>query len=199
MFSASVRALEEISAISSSTSRALRLANYDALTGVKSKHAYSEEERKIDRQISAGSQDAFGIVMCDVNGLKQINDARGHKMGDQFLKDVCKIICTIFRHSPVYRVGGDEFAVLLRNGDYTIRTKLMRMLEKRNEKAEQQLKLLQEQGVDTITGTLEHPECIMIAGGLAIYRPGEDKCASEVFERADLAMYENKKMLKSEL
>ena len=179
--------------------RALRLANYDALTGIKSKHAYSEEERKIDRQISLGGQDAFGIVMCDVNGLKQINDARGHKMGDQFLKDACKIICTIFRHSPVYRVGGDEFAVLLRNGDYTIRAKLMRMLEKRNEKAEQQLKLLQEKGVDMITGTLQHPECIMIAGGLSIYRPGEDKCASEVFERADLAMYENKKMLKSEL
>ena len=179
--------------------RALRLANYDALTGVKSKHAYTEEERKIDRMIRTESQDPFGIVMCDVNGLKQINDALGHKMGDQFLKDACKIICTIFRHSPVYRIGGDEFAVLLRNSDYENRMKLMRMLENRNRKAEELLKQLRSEGADDIAGTLEQPECIMIAGGLAVYRAGEDTCVSEVFERADAAMYQNKKDLKERI
>ena len=73
------------------------------------------------------------------------------------------------------------------------------MLENRNRKAEELLKQLRSEGADDIAGTLEQPECIMIAGGLAVYRAGEDTCVSEVFERADAAMYQNKKDLKERI
>ena len=54
----------------------------------------------------------FAITILDVNDLKKVNDNEGHKAGDQFIRDACRIICTTFKRSPVFRVGGDEFAVL---------------------------------------------------------------------------------------
>ena len=157
--------------------RALRMANQDALTGVKSKRAYSEEERKIDQAISGGSQEPFAVVVCDVNDLKHINDTFGHAAGDQYLKDACTIICNIFKHSPVYRIGGDEFAALLKGSDFEVRDNLMALLDASNK-------------------TRATDEGISRAGGLAVWQPDQDSCLSEVFKRADTTMYLNKKRLK---
>lgn len=158
-------------------SRALRMANQDALTGVKSKRAYSEQERRIDQAIADGSQEPFAVVVCDVNDLKHINDTYGHAAGDQYLKDACTIICNIFKHSPVYRIGGDEFVALLRGSDYEARDNLMALLDANNQ-------------------TRASGEGISIAGGLAAWESGQDSCLSEVFKRADTTMYRNKKRLK---
>ena len=161
--------------------RALRLAqdmlNRDPLTGVKSKHAYGEAEEELNRQIKAGEAGPFGIVLCDVNDLKTVNDSCGHAAGDQYLIDACMRICHIFDHSPVYRYGGDEFAVILRGGDYEIREALLKELESCN-------------------GEMVHGLPVKVAAGLAEYRPGEDTGVSEIFQRADMAMYEVKKEMK---
>ena len=53
--------------------------------------------------------------MGDVNGLKHVNDTLGHKAGDAYIRAASAMICEIFKHSPVYRIGGDEFAVLMVN------------------------------------------------------------------------------------
>ena len=93
-------------------------ANIDALTGVKNMHAYKEMEARLDRQITNHRQTSFAIVIFDVNDLKKVNDTSGHHAGDQYLRDACRIICDIFKHSPVFRVGGDEFAVITQERDY---------------------------------------------------------------------------------
>ncbi len=157
--------------------KARELANRDALTGVKSRHAYLESEKELNANLALGNTEAFAVVVCDVNGLKAINDTRGHKVGDQYIKDACRMICDVFKHSPVYRIGGDEFAVILRAGDYDIRQELMEQLSSKN---------------------LEHLETdhVIIAAGLADYIPLEDSSVAPVFERADQAMYVNKKALK---
>lgn len=56
--------------------------------------------------------------MFDVNGLKRINDNLGHSKGDAYLKRACTMMCTCFKRSPAYRIGGDEFVAILRGGDY---------------------------------------------------------------------------------
>ena len=157
--------------------RVLHMANRDPLTGVKSKHAFAEAEREIDQEIGRGVKEAFAVAVCDVNGLKHINDTLGHKAGDQYIKDACKVICNVFRHSPVFRMGGDEFAVILNGEDYGIRGELLRMMTERS------------RGVEIGEG-------VIIACGLSEYRKGEDASLSAVFERADVMMYDNKKMLK---
>ena len=57
-------------------------------------------------------------MVCDINGLKAVNDLHGHKEGDACIKGACEKVCRIFSHSPVFRVGGDEFAVISQGMDY---------------------------------------------------------------------------------
>lgn len=157
--------------------RAIRMANQDALTGVKSKLAYTDEERRINKAIAQDVQGPFAIVVCDVNDLKLVNDTQGHAAGDQYLKDACTIICNVFKHSPVYRIGGDEFVALLRGTDYNAREKLMGLLRSSCQN--------QEDG-------------ICIAGGIAEWEPQHDATLATVFARADEAMYRNKKLIKQQ-
>ena len=151
--------------------------NKDALTGVKSKYAFDETEARIDELIKDEKAEPFAIVVCDLNGLKLVNDTRGHIAGDNYIKESCHVICTIFRHSPVFRIGGDEFAVILKDRDYEYRELLMGKMRKHSESCDSDM---------------------AIAVGLADYIPGQDKGIAEVFERADAAMYDNKKSLKGE-
>ena len=66
--------------------QARTIANTDPLTGVKSKHAFAAEESRMETRISDGDAEEFGVVICDVNGLKRINDTLGHKAGDEYIR-----------------------------------------------------------------------------------------------------------------
>ena len=79
--------------------------------------------------IAAGRAEPFAVALCDLNGLKHVNDTRGHKAGDLYLRDGCLSICHVFKHSPVYRIGGDEFAVVLEGHDLENVEALMRQLQ----------------------------------------------------------------------
>ena len=153
-------------------------ANRDALTGVKSKHAYVGMEAELNGRIAAGAAEPFAVAVCDVNGLKEVNDSQGHQAGDQLIRTVSSVICNVFKHSPVYRTGGDEFVVLLRGADYERRERLRLEMAGHNREAT-------ERG-----GAI-------IAVGMADFRPGEDASLGEVFDRADAIMYEDKKRLKA--
>ena len=152
-------------------------AYIDSLTGIKNKHAYLEAEKRLDRQIAEHSMPPFAILVMDMNDLKQVNDTAGHQAGDQFIRDACRIICNIFKHSPVFRIGGDEFAVIAQGEDHECLGERLGTMRAHNEKA------LQSGGV-------------VIACGMAKFSGENDTCAAAVFERADKNMYENKKELK---
>ncbi len=157
--------------------KAHNVAMTDPLTGVKSKHAFLLQQKEIDAAIEGGTVDEFAVVVCDVNGLKVINDTLGHKAGDEYIQSACRMICEIFQHSPVYRTGGDEFVAILRGRDYLIRKELVLALHDRS--------------VMHIS-TNE----VVISGGLSDFKPGEDTSFHDPFERADQLMYEEKKLLK---
>jgi len=156
--------------------RMTEIANRDPLTGVKSKHAYNEAEEHINFEIEKNTCD-FGIIVCDVNDLKQINDSLGHKAGDKHIQGASAIICKVFKHSPVYRIGGDEFAIILKGDDYENRSELMEKINRTVEKN-------RDEGG------------IVVSLGLAEFIPGKDKSVADVFERADALMYKRKVELK---
>ena len=106
------------------------IAYTDGLTGVRNRNAYERKEAALNDEFAV-SLPEFGIVMVDLDDLKGINDRFGHDHGDEYIKGSCRIICDVFEHSPVYRVGGDEFVVLLRGRDYQNRDALMEELRKR--------------------------------------------------------------------
>jgi len=155
------------------------LAYRDALTGVKNKAAFQEAERRLEEQMRRGRPE-FAIVVLDINNLKFVNDHFGHDFGDMLIMDACKIICKSFTHSPVYRVGGDEFAVILEGADY----------ENYVQQLENFRVAIEEYNENNKGNTLS------IARGIAIYNSGTDLVFSNVFKRADDAMYQNKADMK---
>ena len=159
---------------------AREIAAYKAAHGLSVLDPAREEEtvrqgsmRVLDRDIREGTAGPFAVAVCDVNDLKKTNDTFGHKAGDQLLKDACAIICNTFKHSPVFRIGGDEFAAILRGRDYEDRSGLLARFQERNKRA------LERGG-------------IVVACGIADFRPEEDEAMAAVFERADAEMYKNK-------
>ena len=154
------------------------LAFTDALTGVKSKLAYAETESEINERIASGNEAPFSVVVCDVNGLKYINDTLGHKAGDEYIKKASKLICSLFVHSPVYRTGGDEFVVILSDADYLNRHIIMKQLH------------------DISVRNIEKGE-VVVSGGMADYEPEKTESFKAVFEQADAYMYQEKKTLKN--
>ena len=88
------------------------LAHKDSLTGIKNKAAYDEATAQLDEKISAGAAE-FCIAMVDVNFLKKINDTYGHERGNIYLLNASRLICSVFGAEHVYRIGGDEFVVIL--------------------------------------------------------------------------------------
>ena len=154
------------------------LAYTDVLTGVKSKRAYMEEIERIDLKIAGGCIKEFGVAVFDLNGLKKINDTLGHDEGDRYIRSGCAIICDTFTHSPVYRIGGDEFAVILTGQDYLNRDSLITGFNIQMEKN-------------------QRSSSVVISTGIDIFSTENDKQYSSVFERADKKMYDRKQLLKS--
>ena len=86
------------------------LSTTDLLTGVYNRNAMNN---RIDALLKGEEQaDLIGIVFADLNGLKQINDSKGHHAGDLLLKNAALTLQTAFEECDVYRAGGDEFMVL---------------------------------------------------------------------------------------
>ncbi len=157
------------------------LARRDELTGVKNKTAYNELEKSVQSNIDSGMDYLpFALVVSDANNLKKINDSEGHITGDKYIRESAMILCDIFSHSPVFRVGGDEFVVFLRGGDYSKREQLMKNLHTR------------------VRENLQSGSGPVLASGMAEFVPGSDALVSDIFDRADREMYANKQDLKKE-
>lgn len=150
----------------------------DALTHVKNKAWYDMTEERVNGDIQAGTA-RFGILMADLNNLKKINDNYGHDHGNDYITGACHHICVTYQHSPVVRVGGDEFVVILENSDYDHREELLAEIKEVFNKA----------CSDAWKDPWEKYSC---AFGMAVYEQGKDRTMEDVFKRADSIMYRDK-------
>lgn len=88
--------------------RQLQVMSYhDELTGVGNRHALWAKVHDFQEDSS------IGVVFCDVNGLKRVNDEQGHEAGDRLIRNVCNYLTNTFGQENVFRFGGDELVVLL--------------------------------------------------------------------------------------
>lgn len=159
------------------------LATKDALTGVRNKTAYDRYAQTIDKNIADGNAE-FAIAMIDLNYLKKINDNYGHDHGNEYIKMSARIICHIFLQSPVFRVGGDEFVVILKGEDYHNRKKLLAEIKEVFKTTSENM-------------DVEPWERLSAAIGMADFSPETDRTINTVFSRADNVMYANKSIMKA--
>ncbi len=154
------------------------MALTDPLTGIKSKFAYQEDLIGIDMRIADGILQDSGLIVFDINDLKVTNDTKGHEEGDRLIKEASSFVCQTFKHSPVYRIGGDEMVAFLMGDDFKNRVELLRDFNLQMEK-------------NARSGSF------VIACGFSQYMPGQDRQFCTIFGRADMNMYERKKQLKN--
>lgn len=146
----------------------------DKLTGAQSINAYRDREHEINSSIRAGNAAPFAVAVCDINDLKLVNDKTGHQAGDEYICRAYKQLKSAFPDSAVYRVGGDEFVVLLEGDAYDERDALL-----------ENLKALNRQNGS-----------VQVAAGMSGWQPGRDESVANVFARADIKMYQRKSEMK---
>ena len=173
-----IAAENKMSNLKENVSKLNVLAHQDSLTHVKNKTAYDKYVDILNAKIK-GETAQFAIVMIDLNHLKHINDTYGHERGNDYLTGSCSIICDIYQHSPVFRIGGDEFVVILERRDFETRDQLFKRLTDAFGKESQ----------DTDKKTWLN---FSAAAGMASYNPKTDSSTDDVFKAADKIMYENK-------
>lgn len=150
----------------------------DGLTGVKNKLAYIESLRRLEIESKTTSFEGYGVVVFDLNGLKIINDTKGHEAGDELLKNACRLICEHYKHSPVYRIGGDEFVAILTGSDFDNREQIKKQFDEQIDANNRDGK-------------------VVVSSGMAVFDSAIDESYTEVFIRADKKMYERKQALKA--
>jgi diguanylate cyclase (GGDEF)-like protein/PAS domain S-box-containing protein len=148
------------------------LSLHDPLTGLYNRIYFEEEMSRIEK----ARYETVGILVCDVDGLKLVNDTLGHDQGDRLLIAAARVIRESFREGDlVARIGGDEFAIVLPN-----------TTEPAVENACQRI----QETVDTYNAaTPELP--LSISVGFAV-RNGSHKNLKDVFKEADNHMYRKK-------
>lgn len=155
----------------------MTVAYKDSLTNVRNNAAYTEYKKMIGNSIRDGQLSEFAVIVFDLNDLKKVNDTDGHDAGDRYIREGCELICRTFDHSPVFRIGGDEFVACLMNEDFRNRDSLYRSF---NEQIENNIR----------NGG------VVVSAGISVYYPGKDSGYDDVFVRADELMYDRKKELK---
>jgi len=158
------------------------LAYMDSLTGMSNNTAYTQATAEIDADIRRGKA-GFGVMVVDINNLKKTNDTYGHDAGNALIIQTARIISEIFKGSIVYRIGGDEFVVILQRKD----------MERHRELMEKMDRVISGYRVAVEGGSVP----ISFARGIAVYDSAVDHKYKDVFARADQEMYLNKAAMKA--
>lgn len=163
------------------------LAFIDSMTGANNKTAYDRDIQEIDLKLTSHENQVFGIAVFDVNGLKEINDNYGHESGNYLISDASDAIRAAFPKDRVYRIGGDEFAAVLKGEEE------ISLYESMKHNFELEVSLVNEKNCSVP----DKPYTLEIALGFAAYDIRDHQCVRDVFKTADSMMYENKMAMKS--
>lgn len=158
-------------------------AYLDTLTGLQNRTAYYEYNDVLNKKEDGGKAD-FSILMIDVNYLKKVNDTYGHEQGNLYLQKAAELIRGTFGDEHTYRIGGDEFVVILEG--------------KAQDGAEEKISAFREEMArQQADESLQPWEKVSAAVGMAKYEQGRDATTEEVLRRADEAMYREKIAMKA--
>ena len=151
-------------------------SNTDSLTGCKNKNSYTVDLHNIE----LSKPDGYSVISVDMNGLKPINDTKGHQAGDMYLRRTSSVIHKAVENEGAvcYRVGGDEFIVIMKD-------KTLKELEAAAKR------------IDEFTAQENRENSglnLSMSVGYALFDAERDRNFSTTVERSDKMMYENKRL-----
>jgi len=155
-----------------------QLALTDELTGLRNRRGFlvlADQALRMARRAHAKCV----LVFIDLDGLKRVNDTRGHAAGDALITDTARVLGNVFRESDVVgRVGGDEFAVFAlldeHDGTTAVSARLQAEIDRFNAQVVPTLRIAMSIGIEEINSATNTPLDVLLS-------------------RADLAMYEKKR------
>lgn len=152
------------------------VSNTDSLTGLKNKNSFTVHFHNIENQ---GHQEKYSVVVVDLNGLKTINDTRGHQIGDKYIQDSAAVLkkSVLNKNQVVYRVGGDEFVIIMQNASYADINKVVENINANVAKANE------------TGGSIQ----LSMSVGHAMFEKSIDRNFSNTMQRADTMMYNVKR------
>lgn len=151
-------------------------ANTDQLTGLKNRNAFEVDMKNLENSTLIHT---ITLLSIDLNGLKKVNDTFGHQEGDCYIKRAATILQnSIGCHAVIYRTGGDEFIIMqFGEGASEICDHIAQFTKQNNE---------------------NHTVSLSMAVGIASYDSSLDKSIYHTYQRADLEMYKNKRIMKKD-
>jgi diguanylate cyclase (GGDEF)-like protein/PAS domain S-box-containing protein len=168
----------DISAEKANQQQLWHVANHDSLTGLPNRSLFMDRVQQAER-IARRNQSQFALLLLDLDGFKQVNDSRGHAVGDALLGGVAARLTELVRDSDtVARLAGDEFTVLLT--DVRERDALAGFVSQLIARVSDPYLIENE------------PTTITVSAGVALY-PEDADSASSLLRNADQAMYAAKR------
>ena len=173
--------LKKISSTKEELARMNIVAHRDGLTHVGNKTSYEQFVKEHNLKM-ASEMKPFSVLVLDMDNLRMINNQYGHEKGDLYLKKMSSIVCDVYKRSPVFRIGGDEFVIVLEGRDYTNRRALM-------EKLTGELESARKTGADPW-------DRISVSVGCSDFVREVDNRFEDVYARAEKLMQEDKEQKK---
>lgn len=149
----------------------------DNLTNIRNRDAYMHELSLHEKRLT--TYQSFALSVVDLNNLKKTNDTYGHQAGDELLQALSSILCAVFKHSPVFRIGGDEFVIILIDTDEAATKALWSQVE-----------------AEFSHYNLTQQSALSAAFGYAFFDSEHLNTMDLLFQAADDAMYRHKQQMK---
>lgn len=150
------------------------MANTDLLTGIKNRNSFEVDMNNFSKLKVQG---CVAVISADIDRLKMVNDTYGHDIGDEYVKAGVDILLeALDSHGVLYRTGGDEFVMIVRDVD---QAKLQEICEKIEQKHDCGFEFE-----------------VSLSAGYAVFDAESDKSLSDTYKRADSVMYERKRIKK---
>lgn len=154
----------------------------DHMTGVKNITSYTSTVEELAKRIEADKDIQFALLKCDINDLAYVNENGGHNAGNSYIMNCCDIIRNVFSNSDIYRIGSDEFLVVIMDEDYANKDKLFAKLKAFEAEAEEMITIGEGK--------------TSFAYGLVSFDPNEDHSVGDVIKKVSRVMEENKELMK---
>jgi diguanylate cyclase (GGDEF)-like protein len=170
--------LNDLGAMIEQEIRSIQLATLDELTMISNRRGFltlADHSQKLCRRKKL----PMNLILFDLNKFKPINDEYGHHEGDFVLKQFAEVMQQVFRESDVIgRLGGDEFVAMLTDSDQEQVNNILNRFE---------------QAIAETNQAIDKPYKIEFSAGVANFAYDTDKSLEEMVEKADAAMYVQKK------